>query len=164
MGDPTIKWLMFAIDLEKRGARFYDACLKKTLKPRTRDMLEHLIRTKEHTVKVLESLLEKTSEGDELVLSQSRQEFRELKLKQPLFHIGSVKYTASYTTLTVDIFNKAVDLEARILKLYVALEKAETDPVIKSVLRKLARMKRMDVQSIIDLGNFLFDIAQSGHF
>ena len=145
--------------MEEKGISFYEQALKKVYRPKTIELFEFIIKSKTEQKTILERLSVKVSKGDKILMDKSLDYFLNLRLENPFFELESMTYVTSPDIPIVDIFNHAIDIEARGLKMYSAFEKNEPDLQIKKVFRKLARLKRIHVQRVIDLGHFIFGIT-----
>lgn len=160
MADDLIKWIRFAINTEEKGLKFYMECREKIRNPRGAELFDFLIKAEIGHKRVLTSLLDAVSKGDDAKLRQSVKDYMAIKADNPLFDRDSLEQMTARDARITAMFNKAIEFEETGIELYRNFARDTGNKNLRKFFLRLANDENTHRREIIELGHFVFGMPE----
>jgi rubrerythrin len=135
--DIDAKFIRTAEQMEMNGLKFYSDALKKSLDMNSRGLLEFLVIEEKQHLSYFKSLENRRPD-----------ESKVKPLKTPLFKKDAYKKVGSKRSLTLSIFNTALEMEEKGIKYYTMLAKRSKSPKTRKFLLMIADMEKQHFKLI----------------
>jgi rubrerythrin len=160
MSDEMLAWIQLSIDIEIRGRKFYEECLKHAREQRSTELFTFLIGEEKKHEKVLKELLDTKSGDDQKRVEAAVKKYNKLGTEQPIFSQTDLDAITDKRALIMEMFNKSADQERKGINLYLDLEESSDDPEVKALFHDLASQEVVHKRKITALGMSLFGMEE----
>ncbi|MBU0535546.1 MAG: ferritin family protein [Nanoarchaeota archaeon] len=126
-----IKYLKMGEDIEKKGIQFYSKAMKNVSDPNSKNLLKFLISEEKNHLEYLMSF-ERKAKGQ-------KNGTKIKKMNHPIFSNEAYKRIKGDRANTLNVFNTALDMEAKSARLYSSIARKVKEKKIKDFMKKLAQ-------------------------
>lgn len=144
-----MRYIETAKDIEKKGLSFYKRALKKVEDPNSRGLLKLLVKEEEHHLALFKDLPKR--------IKFDKKPGKVKKLKTPLFKKDAYKKIHKRRTMTIDIFNTALEMEEKGIEFYTKMAGRVKNPQLKKFLKELAEFELRHFKLIKEHQNAIYD-------
>jgi len=160
MSDEILAWLQFAIDIEVRGRKFYEECVKHIEDQRALELFKFLVEEEKRHEANLKDLLNKKSGDDPSKVKAAVEKFNRPAEERPMFAQEDLDAIKDKNAMVMEMFNRAAEQEKKGINLYLDIEEGSDDPEVKGFFHDLAQQEVVHKRKITNLGLHMFGMEE----
>lgn len=160
MSDEILAWLQFAIDIEVKGRKFYEECIKYAKDQRAEELFKFLIEEEKRHENMLKEMLDKKSDNDPARVKAALDKYNKTGQESPMFTEEDLAAIKDPNALVMEMFNRSAEQEKKGINLYLDIEESNEDPDIRELFHDLAQQEVVHKRKITNLGMHMFGMEE----
>lgn len=154
-----LKYLHMGESIERKGIRFYSSAFRRVIDPNSKNLLKFLVYEEKLHLQYFMGLEKKVRKGQTDGMPK--------RLKNPIFSKSAYKKLKGNRATIFNIFNTALDIETKSIRLYSSIARKTRDRKLKMLLKRLVSFEmnhfRLIKQHQGTLYNYLYwEVREQG--